>query len=70
MPSAPLRSPTHLPLPTDLYPNFNPQLSWLCLRTTYHQLMNEICESGGRVKHFKAADGIAAIGGEWKKHNP
>ena len=41
--SPPLRSPTQLPASPDLS-NFNPILSWLCLRAAYHQQMNRICD--------------------------
>jgi hypothetical protein len=39
-------SPTHLPAPPEQCqdPNFNPILSWLCLRTVYHQEMSRICD--------------------------
>jgi hypothetical protein len=32
--------------------NFNPQLTWLCLRAAYHQQMNQICD---QVANAKAA---------------
>ena len=39
-------SSTQLPASPDLCqdPNFNPILSWLCLRAAYHQQMNNICD--------------------------
>jgi hypothetical protein len=36
-------SPTELPATPDRS-NFNPILSWLCLRAAYHQQMNRICD--------------------------
>ena len=44
--SPPLRSPTQLPAPPEQCqdPNFNPILSWLCMRTVYHQEMSRVCD--------------------------
>ena len=44
--SPPLRSPTQLPASPEQSQdhNFNPILSWLCLRSAYHQQMNRICD--------------------------
>jgi hypothetical protein len=38
--------PNPLPASPDLGhdPNFNPILSWLCMRAAYHQQMNKICD--------------------------
>jgi hypothetical protein len=30
--------------------NFNPILSWLCLRAAYHQRMNKICDQAANAK--------------------
>ena len=44
--SPPLRSPTQLSASPEQCQdhNFNPILSWLCLRSAYHQQMNKICD--------------------------
>jgi hypothetical protein len=41
-----LRSPTQKPPLPDLCqdPNFNPILSWLCLKAAYHQQMRQLCD--------------------------
>jgi hypothetical protein len=51
VPSSPLRSPTQLPASPDQRQdrNFNPILSWLCLRAAYQMQMQRLCDEAAEA---------------------